>query len=348
MLHATNDRAPARPQYKKRDADAFAAYIRARQVAPTVGQHELHNATHVDDDQIVLDAQKAAERLITGAAWNDWVTLGRAARVGRTEAMREAHVNRPEGRGYAVALHCWLARTGLDKVLGDNSTRSRLLDLIDHITDVEVWRQTLQGDKRLELNHPRVVWQHWQRSKVVPDPNKVQKPSPVAQLKQSLIESQEEIAELKEANGGNLFTSRTTAKDVVRILRETFSTTKFNDIRLLMKAAMVKSHDYSYAGAGLVGGRARRRQCGRRLNWTCVMTKRELKRFRRQVGIATSCLKTLNKVLPTLAGRVRRARSVGDGWSGPRTDRDNEQSRGGIQNAMRERGKTVDEARKLI
>src|SRR5262245_14490065 len=209
--------------------------MQARQAAPTVDQHELHDAGHTDDDQIVLDAQKAAERLITGPAWNDWVTLGRAAQVGRTEAMREAHVNRPEGRGYAVALHSWLSRTGLDKVLGDSSTRSRLLDLIDHITDVEAWRQTLPGNKRLELNHPRVVWQHWQRSKVVPDPNKAQKPSPFAAVKQSLIESQEEVARLKEANGGNLLTARTSAKDVVRILRETFSTSKFNEIRRLMR-----------------------------------------------------------------------------------------------------------------
>jgi len=51
-----------------------------------------------------------------------------------------------------------------------------------------------------------------------------------------LVAAEEEVARLKEANGGNLFTSKTSAKDVVRILRETFSTSKLNEIRKLLKA----------------------------------------------------------------------------------------------------------------
>ena len=190
MLHATNDQAPARPQHKKRDADAFAADIRARQAAPTVDQQppELSGTTQNSDDQVIARAQEAAGRLIAGASYQDWITVGRALLIGRAHSMYEAGTNKPQGSRYAACFSRWLADTKLDRV-ADKGTRSRLLDLLDHIDAVEKWRQLLPTNRRLEINHPNTVWRHWQRSKIVPDPNKAQKPSPVAQLKQSLIES---------------------------------------------------------------------------------------------------------------------------------------------------------------
>jgi hypothetical protein len=173
----------------------------------SVGQQqpELSGTTQNSDDHVIARAQEAASRLIAGASYQDWITVGRALLIGRAHSMYEAGINKPEGSRYAACFSRWLADTKLDKV-ADKGTRSRLLDLLDHIEDVEKWRQTLATNRRLELNHPNTVWRHWQRSKVVPDPNKVQKPSPVAQLKQSLAAAEEEVARLKEANGGNLFT----------------------------------------------------------------------------------------------------------------------------------------------
>ena len=204
MLHATNDQAPARPQHKKRDADAFAADIRARQATPAVeqpelsrttqnsdDQPELSGTTQNSDDQVIARAQEAASRLIAGASYQDWVTVGRALLIGRAHSMYEAGTNKPQGSRYAACFSRWLADTKLDKV-ADKGTRSRLLDLLDHIDVVEKWRQTLPTNQRLEFNHPNTVRRRWQRSKVDRDrdrdPNKVQKPSHVAQLKQSLIE----------------------------------------------------------------------------------------------------------------------------------------------------------------
>jgi hypothetical protein len=223
---------------KTRTPADFAAELQARQATPTVGQQqpELSRTTQISDDLVITRAQEAASRLIANASWQDWVSVGRALQIGRAHAMYEAGTNVPKGSKFAACISRWLTAMKLDRV-ADKGTRSRLLNLLDHIDAVEKWRQLLPPTRRLELNHPNAVWRHWQRSKVAPDPNKAQKPSPFAAVKQSLIESQEEVARLKEANGGNLFTRETSAKDVVRILRDTFSTSKFNEIRRLINTA---------------------------------------------------------------------------------------------------------------
>jgi hypothetical protein len=220
----------------RRDADDFAAEMRARQAAPTADQQqqpELSGTTQTSDDQVIARAQEAAGRLITGAAYQDWITVGRALQIGSAHSMYEAGTNKPQGSRYAACFSRWLAGTKLDKV-ADKGTRSGLLDLLDRLEDVERWRQTLPANRRLELNHPNTVWRHWQRSTVVRNPNKEKKPSPVAKLKQSLIESQEEVTRLTQADGGNLFTRETSAKDFVRIVRATFTPWKVNEIRKLL------------------------------------------------------------------------------------------------------------------
>jgi hypothetical protein len=216
---------------ERRTPDDFRAGIDARQV----DQHELSGTAHVpDSDEIVRFGVEAAERLTAGHHYADWIKVGRAVVVGRTEAMREAHVNRPEGRGYAAALHRWLVHTGLVRVIGDTGARSRLLDLVDHHDQVEAWRKTLPSNKQLELNHPNTIWRHWKRSTVVPAPNKQPKPSPVAKLKESVAILEEENQRLKGLNGGNAFTSKDRPADVVRILVSTFSRHKLAEIRSLL------------------------------------------------------------------------------------------------------------------
>jgi hypothetical protein len=132
--------------------------FRAEMAARHAEQHALSGTAHVpDSDEIVRVGVEAAQRLTAGHHYADWIKVGRAVVVGRTEAMREAHVNRPEGRGYAAAVHRWLERIGLAKVIGDTGTRSRLLDLIDHYDQVEAWRKTLPLNSQLGLNHPNCL-----------------------------------------------------------------------------------------------------------------------------------------------------------------------------------------------
>jgi hypothetical protein len=193
----------------------------------------LDGPTH-NDNQIIQAAQEAAERLLAGHYWSDWVAIGRALQIGVADAMRTAHTNRPEGRGYAEALHRWLVQHNLEKIAGDRKTRSRLLELLKEIDQVEVWRAALPANKRAEINHPCTVWQHYQKSRPAKSdaasaPNKPQRKSP----KQIIVELEEENTRLK-ANGGNLFTSADTPRDVVRVLKDTFSEHKLAKIRLLL------------------------------------------------------------------------------------------------------------------
>jgi hypothetical protein len=219
----------------RRDADDFAADIRAKKAAEAtdVQPDGLHGATHDPDAQVIELAQAAANRLIAGAAWEDWVAVGRALLVGCTAAMREAHVNKPEGKTYAATFSRWLITNKLDKV-ADKATRSRLLELLDHIEAVQKWRSTLPANKQLELNHPRTVFAHWKRSTVVQDPNKQPKPSPVEKYKQEIVRLEQENYRLKDANGGNQFTSKDTPANVVMVLRATFNESKLKQIRALL------------------------------------------------------------------------------------------------------------------
>jgi hypothetical protein len=56
----------------------------------------------------------------------------------------------------------------------------------------------------------------------------------MAAAKATIVDLKEEVAQLKEANGGNIFTSKDTARDVVRVLRDTFSVSKLAEIRRLL------------------------------------------------------------------------------------------------------------------
>jgi hypothetical protein len=215
-----------------RTPDDFAAEMAARRTA--YAADGLEPPTHTDPDEVINSGRQAADRLISGHAWSDWVAVGRALVIGRAEAMREAHTNKPEGRLYAAAFARWLAHTGLDRVAGDKGTRSHLLDLIDHLDAVETWRKTLPVNRRLQLNHPRAVRDQWRKSTVVPDPNKQAKPSSVAMLKESVATLSEENQRLKQANGGNQFTAQDRPADVVKILVSMFPASKLTKIRELL------------------------------------------------------------------------------------------------------------------
>jgi hypothetical protein len=191
---------------------------------------------NVDVDQIVQRGREAAHRLINGTAFEDWIAVGHAVQVGRAAAMRDAGTNKPDGAKYAKALGRWLADNGLDKVAADKGMRSRLLELIDHLDDVLKWRKTLPANKQLEQNHPNTVWRHWKSGTKVSDPNKQHRPSAVAKLKEQVAALDEECARLKELNGGNTFTAKDTARDVVRVLKATFHERKLKEIIRLLTA----------------------------------------------------------------------------------------------------------------
>src|ERR1700704_5919314 len=70
---------------------------------------------------IIRIGQEAWSRVRSDLNWEDWIAIGRAHVIGRTEAMHEAHVNEPAGHQYKEAFSEWLERFGFDSL--DKSDR---------------------------------------------------------------------------------------------------------------------------------------------------------------------------------------------------------------------------------
>jgi hypothetical protein len=221
----------------RRSEDDFAAEMAVRK-ADTADPAGLHGATldHASSSHVIIErARQAISRLIEGRTRQDWFDIGDALALGRTVVKTRANIKTPNGAQHARLYSAWLAEVGLaniDKI--DKSTRARLLDLVDHKPDVLKWLATVPLNKQLEWNHPRTLWQHWQKSKISIN-TKLEKPtSHTAKLKESIASLSEENQRLKSLNGGNAFTSKDRPADVVRILVSTFSSSKLTQIRSLL------------------------------------------------------------------------------------------------------------------
>jgi hypothetical protein len=129
--------------------------------------------------------------------------------------MLEANTNEPTGQRYQDIYGEWLNATGFDQI--DKGDRSRLLDCLKHREEIEIWRETLPLNKRLELNHPSSVWRAWQRSTIAPsEPGRM---SPVAKYKDAIVRLEEENTRLRRA-GDDLFLPQDTATDIARLLAD--------------------------------------------------------------------------------------------------------------------------------
>jgi hypothetical protein len=91
--------------------------------------------------------------------WGEWMTIGEGLLEGRNWAMRQAGVNKPEGKGYVMAYAEWLKRYRVDDM--DKSDRAKLLQIMEERPGVEEWRATLTDWERRNLNNPVVVWRKW-------------------------------------------------------------------------------------------------------------------------------------------------------------------------------------------
>jgi hypothetical protein len=85
----------------------------------------------------------------------------RALAKGR-ETCRQASSGHDKGRRFNEAMGRWLRCYGFDRI--DKSDRSRLLRCADHLEDIDTWRSARPLSEQLELNHPRIVFERWQRS----------------------------------------------------------------------------------------------------------------------------------------------------------------------------------------
>jgi hypothetical protein len=112
-------------------------------------------------DETIERAREAWQRHRQGAAWDDWMLIGKALVLGRDVAMREAEAKRPGGRRYNAAMTNWMERHGFDNM--DKSDRCRLMECMANREAIENWRNTLTATQRFQCNYPRVVLRNWRR-----------------------------------------------------------------------------------------------------------------------------------------------------------------------------------------
>jgi hypothetical protein len=111
---------------------------------------------------VYREGREALDRISTARDWSDWQKVGAALAAGRTEAMKIANTNMPKGKKYNQAFGAVLKRVHLDSI--DSATRNQLLRISENLPPIEEWRETLDPDQRLKLNHPSAIWRNWQRT----------------------------------------------------------------------------------------------------------------------------------------------------------------------------------------
>lgn len=168
---------------------------------------------------IVRLGQDAWARVRGDHSWKDWLQIGAALCIGRTETIREAHVNAPNGRNYNIAYATWLKKYGFDTI--DKGDRARLFDVMDHLVEIETWRAQLTRTERSKLNHPSTIWRKWKAATVISDSSAPPKTSTIAKLKEINIELQEKLHRAERElsrGGGDLWSSDDTAEDIAAVM----------------------------------------------------------------------------------------------------------------------------------
>ncbi len=188
-------------------------------------------------EEIHRRAAEAWERLERGQTFADWLTVGASLETDRAEAMREAHVNKPQGKGYCAAFSRLIASRPFAKL--EQTTRARLLEVMEHCAEIEAWLATPPLSKRLQLNHPHSVLRGWKAATKVSYPNKPKPESAVSKLNTSIATLEEENHCLKQEiarGGGDLWTAKDRPKDIARVMVEKLSRAKAEAVaRAIMK-----------------------------------------------------------------------------------------------------------------
>ena len=178
---------------------------------------QVNSSDPTSEDTVIHRGKEAWHRLRTHTTFEDWKAVGKACSIGQATAMRDAHANKPKGRGYNAAISAWDKKHGFVDL--DKGVRSRLLDVMSHLAGIEAELAKLSDTKRQELNHPNAVWRFWKR--VTKPTSTEQRTSPVQKLKDSIVALQEQNDRMQreiERGGGDLWTPEDRPKDIAKII----------------------------------------------------------------------------------------------------------------------------------
>ena len=201
---------------------------------------EARVGSPTQDDETVRIGQEAWSRLKREAkTLHDWLAVGRAHVIGRTEAMRAAHTNKPEGRAYCAEFSNWIERHGFGDL--DKGDRSRLFKLMDNWTAIEAYLTVLTQTERLRLNHPTNIVRKWETAQRKPDTEAL-RTSPYKKLEQANLTLQDENFQLhqklKHAGDGDSWSARdNTPDDIADALIGQFEPYKGKSKRVVAAAA---------------------------------------------------------------------------------------------------------------
>jgi hypothetical protein len=198
---------------------------------------QVNSSNSTSEDTVIHRGKEAWHRLRTHTTFEDWKAVGKACSIGQATAMRDAHANKPKGRGYNAAISAWGKKHGFADL--DKGVRSRLLDVMSHLAGIEAELAKLSDTKRQELNHPNAVWRFWKR--VTKPASAEQRTSPVQKLKDTIVDLQEQNDRMRreiERGGGDLWNKTDRVKDISKVMINQLGKTKAEKVAREILAAL--------------------------------------------------------------------------------------------------------------
>lgn len=111
-------------------------------------------------DDTISTGRDAWTQIERSNSFEAWKTVAAAVVIIRQMAMRQAGVNKPQGKRYAVAVNALLEEHGFRAM--PYPTRTACCRLVDHLREIELWRGSLPDGEK--LNHPQVLVRNWRRA----------------------------------------------------------------------------------------------------------------------------------------------------------------------------------------
>jgi hypothetical protein len=218
-------------------------HLRAVEVPPAAAD-QLTGSTHPDPENTAIQrGQEAWRRLRNHSTLEDWKAVGKACVIGQSTAMRDAHVNVPKGRGYNAAIFAWDKKHGFQDL--DKGVRSRLLDVMRHLAEIEVELAKLPLTKRLRFNHPNAVWRFWKKVTKPKDPEGSEEKPRHVRIPQAdyvkLLEEHDRMRREIAHGGGDLWTPTDTAKEIAKIMVGKLTPDKAGSVAREILAALKKT-----------------------------------------------------------------------------------------------------------